>query len=65
MKYTVVVLEDDPHRHVIGVGQFWDGEGKALCGRKPFPQKWAEADALQEDNRPVCVGCVNAYKARS
>ncbi len=64
MKYTVVVLEDDPHRHVIGVGQFWDGEGKALCGRKPFPQKWAESDQLDSIRR-MCAGCANAYRARS
>lgn len=55
-----VQIEADPRDHVIKLGMFNDGSGKALCGRKPFPERWTQP-ALPSD-RELCAGCRTAFR---
>lgn len=58
--YRRVEIEADPRDHVIKLGMFFDGEGKALCGRKPFPERWVQPSMPSE--RELCAGCRTAVR---
>jgi len=55
VKYKRVRLPEDKLDHIIGYGQFFDGEGKAVCGKSSWPGKWTEAAGKMP--RVMCVGC--------
>lgn len=59
-RYVRVTTPIDRHDHVLRVGLFLDGEIKALCGVRPFPDKWVEVRP-GGDGVP-CVGCVNGFR---
>lgn len=58
--YRRVEIEADPRDHVIKLGMFNDGTGKALCGRKPFPERWAQP--VLPSDAPLCAGCQQAVR---
>ncbi|MGW6260358.1 hypothetical protein [Streptomyces sp. NPDC055085] len=62
--YRQVCTDADPRAHIVKVGMFFDGENKALCGRKPFPDKWYIPAGIAGAQKSTCPGCVTAYKQR-
>lgn len=57
----VVQIEGDPRAHLINLGVHWDGTGKALCGRKPFPERWGIV-LNPEDRKDACTACLRARR---
>lgn len=59
----IVQTESDARAHIVKLGMFFDGEGKSLCGRKPFPERWTIV--YDKDGRkPVCVGCLERRRGK-
>lgn len=55
--YVRVTAPLQTRDHIVKVAMFFDGEGKALCGSKPFPDEWEELmPALGSD--AMCRTCV-------
>lgn len=46
---------DERFDHIVSYRLFLDGDSKALCGRKPFPEKWREGGTGRKPC-PTCVG---------
>lgn len=59
MSDTRIVQTDGSTRaHVVKLGMFFDGEGKALCGARPFPERWyivASSGVARKDACPDCL----------
>jgi hypothetical protein len=61
---TRIVQTDDSKRaHVVKLGMFFDGEGKALCGATPFPERWY-IPGNPADRKDACPGCLTAMRRR-
>lgn len=48
--------------HIVRLHMFFDGEGKALCGVKPFPDRWEELTPGSVGQ--ACAGCVSKVQGR-
>jgi hypothetical protein len=59
----VVEIDGDPRAHLVDLGQFFDGTGKALCGRKPFPERWG-ISYDPDGRKSACVACLNVRRTR-
>jgi len=53
--YVRVTAPGQRHEHILRLAMFQDGEGKALCGVKPFPDKWEISN--HSEIPAVCAGC--------
>jgi hypothetical protein len=58
-----VQVESDTRDHIVKLGMFFDGDGRALCGRKPFPERWTQPVLPSE--RELCAGCRTALRGRT
>ncbi|MFG3137682.1 hypothetical protein ACGFZA_15905 [Streptomyces sp. NPDC048211] len=61
--YARVAASGQTRDHIVRLGQFFDGEGKALCGVKPFPDKWVEVNDDTAGVNP-CPGCIQELGGR-
>jgi hypothetical protein len=58
--HRVVQTEGGERSHVVKLGMFFDGEGRALCGERPFPERWfiPGKPAQRKDACPACLAAV-------
>lgn len=62
---TRVVQTDESKRaHVVRLGVHFDGEGKALCGVRPFPERWYMVTGSQVERKPVCPACLQEARRK-
>jgi hypothetical protein len=61
VSYKRVRLADDRLDHIVKVGEFFDGNGKALCGRASWPGKWLESEGRIP--RVLCMTCKEKFRA--
>lgn len=49
---------DTKYYHIVAYHVFFDGESKAMCTARPFPEKWAEGKG--DGSLTACPTCVKA-----
>lgn len=54
--YLKVSAPGQTRDHIVRFHVFNDGQGKALCGTRPFPDKWEEL--MTGAGFAPCPGCV-------
>ncbi|WP_406527348.1 hypothetical protein [Streptomyces sp. I8-5] len=59
--YVKVTAPGQARDHIAKLVQFFDGTGKALCGVKPFPDKWEEL--MPSAGFTPCPGCVQKLRS--
>lgn len=56
---TRIVQTDESKRaHIVRLGMHFDGEGKALCGARPFPERWYMVTGGRVERKDVCPACL-------
>ncbi len=54
----IVQTDESKRAHIVRLGVHFDGEGKALCGAKPFPERWYMVAGSAVERKPVCPDCL-------
>lgn len=57
VNHKIVQTDGQPRAHVVKLGVFFDGEGKALCGLSPFPERWY-MPGNPADRKDACPACL-------
>lgn len=60
--HRIVQTDESKRAHIVRLGMFFDGEGKALCGERPFPERWYIVTGGKVERKDVCPGCLNARR---
>ena len=61
MSYRIVETDGQSVAHVVKLGMFFDGTGRALCGRRPFPEKWGIP--YSGTRKTVCLECLRVRRS--
>jgi hypothetical protein len=57
----VFIESDDRYDHLVRPGLFFDGTARSVCGKNPFPERWAMPIVSKG---PICPACVNTAREK-
>lgn len=60
--HRIVQTDGSRRAHAVKLGMFFDGEGKALCGERPFPERWFIVTGSKVERKALCPGCMAALR---